>query len=84
MQIDSELERQLEREPDKTVDMILVCSACSVALQTEIERTGFHITNREHAGHGLIYGRMRLADLKSLKKIKAIESVSPDSTQYAL
>ena len=84
MKIDSELKRQLERAPDKTVDLILVCSAWSNALQTEIERAGFHITSREHAGHGLIYGRMRLAELEALKEIKAIESVSFDSTQHTL
>ena len=84
MHIDPDLEQQLQHDPDKTVDVIIVCPEYSDALQKELERGGFHATSRVQAEHGIIYGRIRLADLVTLRNVPGIESISPDSTQYAL
>ena len=84
MEIDPVLERELERNPEKTVDVILVCTEYTTDLEHALERAGFHTTNRDHADHGLIYGRIRLKNLSALRKVSGIESITPDSTQYAL
>ena len=84
MYIDPELEQQRQRNPDEIVDVILVCDKYGGALQTKLERAGFHTTSSEQADIGLVYGRIRLANLSTLGRVEGVESVSPDSTQYAL
>jgi hypothetical protein len=84
MKIDPDLEKQYQRDPGKTIDAIIVCSEYSDALRAELESAGFHITSLEQAEFGLIYGSMRLADLPAFKKLSGIESIEPDSPQYAL
>ena len=84
MHIDPALKQQLQIAPDKTVDVIIVCPKYTKALQKELESSGFHTTSREQAEHGIVYGRIRMADLATLQNVPGIESISPDSTQYAL
>jgi hypothetical protein len=84
MHIDLALEQQLQRDPEKIVDVIIVCPKYSEALQAELERAGFNTTSREQVNYGLVYGRIRLADLATLRNVPEIESISADSTQYAL
>ena len=84
MHVDNELEQQLQRDPQKSIDVIIVCSEYSDDFQKQLDNAGFQTTSRKEAAHGLVYGRIRLADLAKLRKISKIESISPDSTQYAL
>ncbi len=83
MYVDPELLRQARLRPDLTVEVIVVCPAYSEALRDALAGTGFEITDLRQAEHGLIYGRIRLAALERLRELPGIESVTPDSTQYA-
>lgn len=83
MHIDPALEQELQRHPDKTVDVI-VCFEGTTAPDAVLERAGFRATSREQAEHGVVYGRIRLVDLANLRIVKGIKSIELDSTQYAL
>lgn len=84
MYIDLELEQRRRQNPDATVDVILVCEKYGSTLQSKLEQAGLHVTNRDQADVGLVYGRICLADLSTIGRVDGVESVSLDSTQHAL
>ena len=84
MQIDQELQEKARNEPDEVGDVILTFQEYSDRLQVELDRAGFETTSKDQAPYGLIYGRIRLADVWNLESISGVESAELDSPQYAL
>jgi len=83
MHFDPNAEGEHRGKTTDVVDVILICGEFDADVELELRRVGFEITNREHANEGLLYGRVRSADIPALLKIEGIESVTPDTTQYA-
>ena len=84
MDIDQDLKEELQRNPDKTVEVILICTEYSDIVQAKLDLTTFKTTGRQQAQHGIIYGHICLSDLSALQKIKEIDSISLDSMQHIL
>ena len=81
MHMSAEVEDAIRRDPDKEADVIIGISEHNDGLEAAIVRLGLEITGRES---GMLYGRIRLANIRHLKDIKAIEWIELDSLQHAL
>ena len=84
MHISVDLEAAIRDEPEKHVDAILGISDYSDDLANTIASSGFKITGREQIESGMLYGRIRLADIRFLQNINEVQWIELDSTQYAL
>lgn len=84
MKVDQELEEAYQRDPNQTVEVIIMAKTPTEALRQTLEEHGVEITSREHAGMGMLYGRLRLQHLPELRRLKEIESITLDAPQKAL
>lgn len=81
--IDNALEQAYRENPEQTASVIVIISAPTDAAVDDLTELGLEITNREHAEHGMVYGRLHLRRLPELRQLSHVDSISLDTPQHA-